>query len=104
KGAAMVGFVLAQDVGTGDFDLGTILVYILIGLVVGALARVIVPGTGGMSWVLTIVVGILGALIGGYLAGAVWEDTAGVDWIASIVVAALLVFIVSRMGGRSRGT
>jgi len=72
--------------------------------VVGALARVIVPGTGGMSWVLTIVVGILGALIGGYLAGAVWEDTAGVDWIASIVVAALLVFIVSRMGGRSRVT
>ncbi|MGH8925103.1 MAG: GlsB/YeaQ/YmgE family stress response membrane protein [Acidimicrobiia bacterium] len=94
----MESLVLAQDVGGGDFDLGTIFLYILIGLVVGALARLVVPNTGGMSLVLTIVLGIIGALVGGYLAGAVWADTAGVDWIASILVAAILVFIASRMG------
>jgi uncharacterized membrane protein YeaQ/YmgE (transglycosylase-associated protein family) len=95
--------VLAQDAGGGDFDIGTIFLYILIGLVVGALARLVIPNTGGMSWVLTIVLGIIGALVGGYLAGAIWADTEGVDWIASILVAAILVFIATRMG-RARTT
>jgi uncharacterized membrane protein YeaQ/YmgE (transglycosylase-associated protein family) len=79
-----------------SLDLGTILLYVLIGAVVGIIARLLIPGTGGMSWVVTIVVGVLGAVIGGWVAGAVFEETEGVDWIASILVAALLVWIVSR--------
>ena len=79
-------------------DIGTIVLYIIIGVVVGALARAVIPNTGGMSWVLTIVLGIVGALVGGWLAGAVWPETEGVDWIASIVVAAILVFVATRMG------
>ncbi len=94
---------LAQDIGGGDFDLGSILLYIIIGAVIGIIARLLVPGTGGMGWLITVVVGILGALIGGYLAGAIWEDTTGVDWIASVLVAVILVWIVSRMG-RTRVT
>jgi uncharacterized membrane protein YeaQ/YmgE (transglycosylase-associated protein family) len=96
--------VVAQGGGGGrlDLDLGSILVYILIGAVIGIIARLIVPGTGGMSWVVTIVVGIIGAIIGGWLAGAVFEETKGVDWIASILVAALLVWIVARAGAGSR--
>ena len=81
-----------------SLDLGSILLYVLIGAVVGIIARLLIPGTGGMSWVVTIVVGILGAVIGGWLAGAVFEETEGVDWLASILVAALLVWIVSRTG------
>jgi uncharacterized membrane protein YeaQ/YmgE (transglycosylase-associated protein family) len=65
-------------------------------------ARLLIPGTGGMGFLATIVVGIIGAVIGGWLAGAVFEETAGVDWIASILVAALLVWIVSRAGFGSR--
>jgi uncharacterized membrane protein YeaQ/YmgE (transglycosylase-associated protein family) len=100
-------FVVAQG-GGGDrlsLDLGTIVLYILIGAVIGIIARLIVPGTGGMSWLLTIVVGIIGAVVGGWLAGAVFEETEGVDWIASILVAALLVWIVARAstGSRWRG-
>ena len=93
---AVLPLVLAQNGGGGDkidLDLGTILLYIVIGA-----ARLIIPGTGGMSWVVTIVVGIIGAVVGGWLAGAVFEETEGVDWIASILVAAILVFIVARMG------
>lgn len=85
-------------------ELGTLLLYILIGLVVGAFARLVVPNTGGMSWVMTIVLGIVGALVGGYLAGAIWADTAGVDWIASVLVAAILVFVATRMGRGARAT
>jgi uncharacterized membrane protein YeaQ/YmgE (transglycosylase-associated protein family) len=96
--------VVAQG-GGGDrltLDLGSILAYIVIGAVIGIVARLIVPRTGGMSWVVTIVVGIIGAVIGGWLAGAVFEETEGVDWIASVLVAALLVWIVARAGGGSR--
>jgi uncharacterized membrane protein YeaQ/YmgE (transglycosylase-associated protein family) len=95
--------IVAQ--GGGDrlsLDLGSILLYILIGAVIGIIARLIIPGTGGMSWVLTIVVGVIGAVVGGWLAGAVFEETEGVDWIASILVAALLVWIVARAGAGSR--
>lgn len=42
--------VLAQEVG-GDFDFGTILRYLLIGAVIGIIARLLVPDTGGMGWI-----------------------------------------------------
>jgi uncharacterized membrane protein YeaQ/YmgE (transglycosylase-associated protein family) len=99
--------IVAQQGGGGDridLDLGTILLYALVGLVVGIIARLLIPGTSGMGWGVTIIVGIIGAVLGGWLAGAVFEETEGVDWIASVLVAALLVFLVTRMGGRRWST
>lgn len=86
--------VLAQENADGDIDLGSILLYILVGAVVGILARFLVPGEDPLGLIGTIVLGIVGAVIGGWLAGAVFEDTEGVDWIASIAVAVLLVLAV----------
>jgi uncharacterized membrane protein YeaQ/YmgE (transglycosylase-associated protein family) len=81
-----------------------ILYYILIGLVVGLLARLLLPGRDPIGIIGTIVVGVLGAVIGGYLAGAVFEETDGVDWIASILVAIALLFVYRRMtAGRTGG-
>jgi uncharacterized membrane protein YeaQ/YmgE (transglycosylase-associated protein family) len=98
----MAGLLLVAQRGDGgdriELNLGSILLYILIGAVIGIVARLLIPGTTGMSWVVTIVVGVIGAVVGGWLAGAVFEETEGVDWIASILVAALLVWIVSRAG------
>jgi uncharacterized membrane protein YeaQ/YmgE (transglycosylase-associated protein family) len=105
SGLAVLPVILAQGEGGGDgpdLTLGGILVWILIGAVIGIVARLLIPGTGGMSWVLTIVVGIIGAVLGGWLAGEVFGETEGVDWIASILVAAILVFIVARMGAGPR--
>jgi uncharacterized membrane protein YeaQ/YmgE (transglycosylase-associated protein family) len=81
-----------------------ILYYILVGIVVGILARLILPGRDPIGIVGTILVGVLGAVIGGYLAGAVFEETKGVDWIAAIVVAVALLFLYRKMSeGRTRG-
>jgi uncharacterized membrane protein YeaQ/YmgE (transglycosylase-associated protein family) len=81
-----------------------ILYYILIGLVVGLLARLLLPGRDPIGIIGTIVVGVLGAVVGGYLAGAVFEETDGVDWIASILVAIALLFVYRRMtAGRTGG-
>lgn len=104
-GFAVLPVILAQGDGGGDgpgLTLGGILLWVLIGAVIGIVARLLIPGTGGMSWVLTIVVGIIGAVLGGWIAGEVFAETEGVDWIASILVAAILVFIVARMGAGTR--
>jgi uncharacterized membrane protein YeaQ/YmgE (transglycosylase-associated protein family) len=90
--------LVAQRGDRGDIDVESILGYIVVGAIVGIVARFLVPGTSGMGLLVTIVVGIIGAVIGGWLAGAVFEETEGVDWIASILVAALLVWLVTRAG------
>jgi uncharacterized membrane protein YeaQ/YmgE (transglycosylase-associated protein family) len=75
----------------GDVDVGSIIGYILVGAVVGVLARFLVPGDDPMGIIGTIVLGIVGAVIGGWAAGAIFEETTGVDWIASVVAAVILV-------------
>lgn len=82
-------------------DLESILIYILIGVVVGLVARFLVPGRDPIGLIGTIVIGVVGALIGGWLAGNVFEETQGVDWIAAIAVAIVLVLLV-RAASRRR--
>jgi uncharacterized membrane protein YeaQ/YmgE (transglycosylase-associated protein family) len=93
----------AADKG-GDIDIGSIIGFILVGAVVGILARFLVPGDDPMGIVGTIVLGIVGALIGGWAAGAIFEDTAGVDWIASVVAAVLLVLAWRALTRNRTGT
>ena len=82
-----------------DTDIGSILGYILVGLIVGLLARMLVPGRDPVGLLGTLVIGVIGAVLGGWLAGAFFKETAGVDWLASIGVAVLLVLLV-RAGSR----
>ncbi len=88
---ANIGLLAQAGNKGGDVDVESILGYIVIGAIVGVVARFLVPGDDPMGIVGTIVLGIVGALIGGWAAGAIFQDTAGVDWIASIVAAVLLV-------------
>jgi uncharacterized membrane protein YeaQ/YmgE (transglycosylase-associated protein family) len=98
--AALMPMLVAARADT-EIDVGTILGYVLVGIVVGILARLLVPGEDPMGVVGTIVVGVVGAVVGGWLAGTLFEETAGVDWIASILVAAVLVLLI-RMSFRGR--
>ena len=101
----MLGFIATVLAAAGDkggnIDIGSIIGFIVVGAIVGVLARFLVPGDDPMGIVGTIVLGIIGAVIGGWAAGAIFEDTAGVDWIAS-VVAAVLVVLVWRALARNR--
>lgn len=84
--------------------LGNIIAWIVVGAIVGALARLAVPGKQNISIVVTIVLGILGALIGGFIANALGVgDTNGIDWIKliiSVIVGALLVVGYTQIAGR----
>jgi uncharacterized membrane protein YeaQ/YmgE (transglycosylase-associated protein family) len=85
-----------------EVDFGSIVGYILIGIVVGVLARFLVPGRDPIGVIGTILIGIVGAVVGGWLAGNVFEETKGVDWIAAVAVAIVLVLLVRAMSGRRR--
>jgi uncharacterized membrane protein YeaQ/YmgE (transglycosylase-associated protein family) len=77
---------------------------ILVGLVIGALGRLVVPGRQAIPIWLTIIVGIIAAFIGTAIARAVGvATTAGFDWIEFFIqvgVAALAVLLVSGIGAR----
>ena len=82
--------------------IGGILTAIIIGLIIGALGRLVVPGKQDLPIWLTIVVGIVAALIGTVIVGSL-RDTNGIDWIELLVqvaLAAVGVALVSNMRGR----
>lgn len=81
-----------------------IITAIIIGLVIGALGRLVVPGRQGIPIWLTILIGIGAALLGTAIARATGvADTAGVDWIEifiQVALAALGVALVVGLAGR----
>lgn len=72
---------------------------IVVGLIVGALARLVMPGEQKMGWILTALLGIAGALVAGFIGQALGWYQAGqpAGWIASVVGAVLLLFIVGKL-------
>ena len=77
---------------------------IVVGAIVGALGRLVVPGRQNISVLLTIVIGIVAALLGTVIARALGvSHTNGIDWIQlliQVVLAAVGVALVAGVGGR----
>ena len=67
---------------------------IIMGLVVGVLARAIKPGANPMGWILTIVLGIVGALVGGWLSTLVGIGGGLLVNLGFSVVGAILVLVI----------
>ncbi|MFD4191224.1 MULTISPECIES: GlsB/YeaQ/YmgE family stress response membrane protein [Amycolatopsis] len=88
--------------------IGGIISAIVVGLIIGALGRLIAPGKQGIPIWLTIIVGIVAAFIGTAIArGIGYADTEGFDWlelITQVVIAAIGVSLVSGMYGRRKLT
>jgi uncharacterized membrane protein YeaQ/YmgE (transglycosylase-associated protein family) len=76
---------------------------IIIGAIIGALGRLVVPGRQPMPIWLTIVIGIVAALIGSLIADALGVgSTGGIDWIELFLQIALAAVGVMLVAGRSR--
>ena len=69
-----------------------ILGYIVGGLVIGILARLIKPGADPMGWIMTIILGVIGAVIGGW-AAANFGLGGIMTWVVAIAAAIVLLFI-----------
>ncbi len=81
----------------------SILGTILLGLIVGALARGLLPGDQKMGWILTCVLGIAGSAIANFVGQALgWYKPGEVaGWFASVVGAVVLLFVVSKVTNKS---
>jgi uncharacterized membrane protein YeaQ/YmgE (transglycosylase-associated protein family) len=82
-----------------------ILGLIVIGLVIGVLARLILPGKQSISLVATLALGVLGALIGGWIAsllgtGDIFELNV-LGFVLAVIAAIVLVGAYAGMAGRS---
>ena len=81
-----------------------IITAIIIGLIIGALGRLVVPGKQNIPIWLTLVIGVVAALLGTVIARATGvADTKGFDWIEllfQVVLAAIGVALVAGMGSR----
>ena len=86
--------------------IGTIVGGLLAGLIIGPLARLVLPGKQDISFGMTIVVGAVGAIVGGFVAQALGVgQTPGVDWIKHFiqigVAAGVIVWYLNTQGGKS---
>ena len=70
----------------------TIIGALIMGLIIGSLARLLVPGKQNISLGWTILVGTAAALVGGFIADIIGVgDTSGIDWIKLFIQLALAV-------------
>jgi len=66
---------------------------LIIGLIIGAIAKAIVPGKDPAGCVFTIGLGLFGSLIGGFLGQMLFGPAYVAHWIASIIGAVILLLI-----------
>lgn len=79
-----------------------ILSWILFGLVVGIIAKLLMPGRDPGGFIVTILIGIAGALLGGFVGQAMglYGPGESAGWIMSIVGAIVLLLLYRMMARR----
>ena len=73
----------------------SIIITIVVGFIVGLIARAIMPGNQSMGLIMTTILGIVGSLVASYGGAALGLYPAGspVGWIASIIGAIVVLFV-----------
>ena len=69
---------------------------IIVGLIVGALARLVMPGEQKMGWILTCLLGIAGSMLAGFVGQQMGWYTVGqtAGWIASVLGAVVVLVVI----------
>ena len=84
-----------------------ILGWIVLGLIAGAIAKLILPGRQGGGWIITIILGIVGAILGGFIGKRSSASTLGTffdlrTWLLAIggAIVVLLIYGLVTRGSR----
>jgi uncharacterized membrane protein YeaQ/YmgE (transglycosylase-associated protein family) len=80
--------------------------FLIAGLIIGALARLIKPGKQNLSLLATLLLGIVGSLIGGVVASALGTgdimELNVLGFIVAVIAAVLLIGVAEGMSGKSK--
>ncbi|WP_426766680.1 GlsB/YeaQ/YmgE family stress response membrane protein [Pseudarthrobacter sp. 1G09] len=85
------------------------LAWIILGLIVGAIVKAVMPGTVGGGWVTSLVLGVVGAIVGGWIGSLLFNrgDLGFFDlgtWILAIVGGLVVAGIYGAITGRGKAT
>lgn len=84
--------------------IGAIISAIVVGAIIGVLARLVMPGRQNLSVLMTVALGTVGGLLGSWITGAVVGSTGWfLPFIIGVVVAIVLIGLYTGFAGR-RGT
>lgn len=74
----------------------SIIIMIIVGFIVGLIARAVMPGEQPMGIVMTTILGIVGSVVAGFLGRQLgwYHDGEPAGWIASVVGAIIVLFVV----------
>jgi len=81
-------------------DIGAIITTCVIGLVVGVIAKLLMPGKDPGGCIITMLLGLAGAWLGTFLGGIFFGGNYAAGWIMSIVGAMILLLIYRMLFGR----
>ncbi|GAT33152.1 hypothetical protein TSACC_21561 [Terrimicrobium sacchariphilum] len=81
-----------------------ILSAIIIGLLVGAIAKLLMPGRDPGGWIITILLGIAGSFVAGFLGRSLgwYQDGEPAGFLASVGGAIIILVLYRLIGGRRR--
>lgn len=79
--------------------------FLLLGLIAGAIAKLILPGKQGGGWLITLVLGVVGALLGGWLGSVLFGVELGsffnlTTWLLAIGGSIVVLLIYGLVVGR----
>lgn len=79
--------------------------FLLLGLIAGAIAKLIIPGKQAGGWFITLILGVVGAILGGWIGSAIFG--VGVDaffslssWLLAIGGSVIVLLIYGAIAGR----
>ena len=77
---------------------------LLVGLIVGLIARALKPGDDDMGWIITIVLGIVGSFLASYAGQAMglYPPGSSAGWIASIIGAIVVLFLYNLIRSKAK--
>ena len=84
--------------------------FLILGLIAGAIAKMILPGRQGGGWIATLVLGVIGALLGGWLGGLLFDVPLENFWsiqtwlvaiVGALIVLVIYGFVTRKSGNRA---
>ncbi|GGD74678.1 hypothetical protein GCM10007269_17080 [Microbacterium murale] len=95
---------MAHRYRKGIYTMG-FLAFLILGLIAGAIAKLILPGKQGGGWIVTLILGVVGAILGGWIGGMIFgvglnEFWSLSTWLLAIGGAIIVLLIYGLIVGR----